>query len=123
MTVASADRRVQRFDALGRANEVRLRRAEIKRWIRATDARTSVRRAIEVLEEREQAVSSWPVGEFLATPRRFGETRARKILVRLQIGESKALGSLTDRQVRLIVARLVPSAAPRSSPSGPSSGP
>lgn len=103
----SSVRAGQRLSALDRANEIRLRRAELHRDVgdRPTP-RESAARAVEVLVEREEAVRTLAVGDFLLWPQRWGRTRMRKTITRTQIGERKPLGVLTERQVRLLVTEL-----------------
>jgi hypothetical protein len=91
----------QRMRALGRANEVRLARAELKR--RIADGHVS---AAEVILAPPREASSWAVGELLTSQRRWGNTRCRKFLQRNQISETKPLGELTERQRRVLATQL-----------------
>jgi hypothetical protein len=91
----------QRLRALERANEIRLARAAIKRRIALGEVS-----AAEVILECPDAAESWPVGELLISQRRWGTTRCRKFLSRNQIVETKPIGSLTDRQRRLLAGSL-----------------
>ena len=47
-----------------------------------------------------------PIGELLLSQRRWGSTRCRKFLVRNQISETKRVGTLTERQRRLLAQQL-----------------
>jgi len=98
-------RRPQRLQALERANEIRLARAELKR--RIADGELS---AAEVILSPPRAAMSWAVGELLMSQRRWGSTRCRKFLLRNQITETKTLGALTERQRRLLADQLRSSA-------------
>ncbi len=91
----------QRLRALERANEVRLARAELKR--RIAEGRVS---AAEVILTSPWEASSWTVGDLLMTQRRWGTTRCRKFLSRNQISEVKPIGSLTQRQRRILAEQL-----------------
>jgi hypothetical protein len=91
----------QRLRALERANEVRLARAELKRRIADGDVS-----AAEVILDSPWEARSWPVGELLVSQRRWGTIRARKLLVTLQINETRPISALTDRQRRLLAAEL-----------------
>ena len=91
----------QRLRALERANEIRLARAAIKRRIALGEVS-----AAEVLLECPDAATSWPVGELLMSQHRWGTTRCRKFLSRNQITETKSVGSLTDRQRRVLAGSL-----------------
>lgn len=94
-------REPQRLRALERANEIRLARAELKRRIADGDMS-----AAEVILTPPCAASSWAIGDLLMSQRRWGATRCRKFLVRNQINETKAVGTLTDRQRRLLAGQL-----------------
>ncbi len=91
----------QRLRALGRANEVRLARAELKR--RIADGEVS---AATVILDCPNEVRSWSVVDLLMSQRRWGSTKCRKFLERNQIGELKQIGQLTDRQKRLLASQL-----------------
>jgi len=98
----------QRLRALERANEVRLARAELKR--RIADGEVS---AAQVILDPPWEACSWSVGDLLMTQRRWGTTRCRKFLLRNQVSENKPLGSLTERQRRLLAAELIGAAEQR----------
>jgi hypothetical protein len=91
----------QRMRALERANEVRLARARLKRQI----AGGQVSAAYVILNLPSEA-TNWPVGELLMSQRRWGSTRARKLLACLHISEKRAVGALTERQRRLLAAEI-----------------
>jgi hypothetical protein len=98
---ATITKEPQRLRALGRANQVRLARAELKR--RIADGRISA--ATVILACPEEA-SSWSVSELLMSQRRWGTTRCRKFLERNRIGELKPIGQLTERQRRVLAEQL-----------------
>ena len=91
----------QRMKALSRANEVRLARAELKRRIAVGE-----KSAAEVILECPWEASTWSVGELLRSQRRWGSSRCRKFLVRNQINEIKPLGTLTERQRKILAEQL-----------------
>jgi hypothetical protein len=91
----------QRLQALERANEVRLARAELKRRI----AGGSVS-AADVILACPQEANSWSMRELLMSQRRWGSKRCRKFLERKQIGELKPVGDLTQRQKLLLAGQL-----------------
>ena len=98
----------QRLRALERANEIRLARANLKRRIALGEAS-----AAAVLLECPKEALSWPIGELLTSQRRWGTMRCRKFLARNQIVETKPIGTLTDRQRRILAASLqAPAAVP-----------
>lgn len=104
--IAVTTRAPQRLQALERANEIRLARAELKRRI-AYGAIS----AAEVILEPPFEANSWAVGDLLLSQRRWGSTRCRKFLMRNQISETKPVGALTDRQRRLLADQLSASVA------------
>lgn len=91
----------QRLRALEHANAVRLARAELKR--RIAEGEVS---AADVILTCPESVQRWTVGELLTSQRRWGSKRCRKFLERNAISEIKLLGSLTDRQRRVLAAQL-----------------
>jgi hypothetical protein len=91
----------QRLRALGRANEIRLARAGLKRRIAIGEIS-----AAEVILTCPDEAISWSVGELLASQRRWGTTRCRKFLSRAQILETKPVGTLTARQRGVLAAAL-----------------
>ena len=96
----------QRLRALERANEIRLARAAIKRRIAVGEVS-----AAKVILECPAAAESWPLGELLMSQRRWGTTRCRRFLSRHQIVETKAIGTLTDRQRHVLATGLETKAA------------
>ncbi|MDE3130975.1 MAG: hypothetical protein KGL16_07460 [Acidobacteriota bacterium] len=91
----------QRLRALEHANTIRLARAELKRRI-AVGAVT----AAEVILECPEAARRWTVSELLLSQRRWGSTRCRKFLERNGVSEIKLIGSLTERQRRMLADEL-----------------
>ena len=91
----------QHLQALQRANAVRLARAELKR--RVADGDVS---AAEVILRSPWEADSMTVSDLLTSQRRWGSTRCRKLLQCLSIPENKTIGSMTDRQRRVLAALL-----------------
>jgi hypothetical protein len=91
----------QCMQALARANKVRLARAELKRAIGA--GRRSV---IDVIVESPWEANSMSLSELLCSQRRWGRARSRKLLSSTAISEGKKVGSLTERQRRILVHAL-----------------
>jgi hypothetical protein len=91
----------QRLRALERANKIRLARAALKRRIALGEVS-----AAEVILHCPDAASSWPIGDLLMSQRRWGSTRCRKFLSRNHILETKPVGTLTDRQRRMLAGSL-----------------
>ena len=97
-TIAPAPQRLQ---ALERANEVRLARAQLKRRIAGGDMSA----AAVILTCPEEA-HSWSMRELLMSQRRWGSKRCRMFLERNQIGELKPVGDLTERQKLMLADQL-----------------
>ncbi len=80
---------------------VRLARAELKRAIARGDMD-----AAEVVRACPWETESMTIAELLTSQRRWGRTRARKFLVPLALNENKQLGTLTERQRRMLAQEL-----------------
>jgi hypothetical protein len=87
------------MQALQRANEVRLARAELKRQI--ADGLITVR---EVISECPWEAASMTIAELLVSQRRWGTTRCSKFLSGIGLPETKTIGSMTERQRNLLSA-------------------
>jgi hypothetical protein len=103
------ERGPQHMQALQRANEVRLARAELKRRIAYGD--TS---AAEVVLSSPWEVETMAVAELLMSQRRWGHTRARRFLAAIPMAETKTIGSMTERQRVTLAAMLNASAGSRA---------
>ncbi len=91
----------QRMQALERANQVRLRRAALKRRIAVGEIS-----AAKVILDLPWEARNWSVGELLMSQRRWGSIRAHKLLAGLHISEKRTVGALTERQRNLLAAQL-----------------
>jgi hypothetical protein len=91
----------QCMQALARANEVRLARAALKRDISA-----GRREVTEVVLDSPWEAESMSLSELLCSQRRWGRARSRKLLSSIALTEGKRVGTLTDRQRRILVAAL-----------------
>jgi hypothetical protein len=91
----------QCMQALARANEVRLARAALKRNISA--GRNSV---TDVILSSPWEAQSMSLSELLCSQRRWGRARSRKLLASATLSEGKRLGTLTERQRRILVREL-----------------
>ena len=92
----------QTMDALGRANEVRLARAELRRRVAAGEVI-----AAQVLVDVPDFMLGATVAELLRWQRRWGATRAAEFCEGLGLPETKTLGSMTLRQ-RWLLAGYMP---------------
>ena len=91
----------QHMQALARANEVRLARAEVKRRVMEGDTT-----AADVILALPWEVASMAVSELLMSQHRWGHTRARRFLATIPMTETKTIGSMTDRQRYSLAAML-----------------
>jgi hypothetical protein len=91
----------QHLRALESANRVRLARAELKRQI--ADGALTVG---EVVLDGAWQVHSMQISDLLMSQKRWGHTRCRRLLMSIGVPENKAVGTLTERQRRALVAVL-----------------
>ena len=101
-TTAAAVDVPQHMAALARANRVRLARAELKRAIARGEADPA-----RVIEESSWETENMSLAELLTSQRRWGRTRARKLLQNLGLSENKRIGTLTPRQRSLLASALL----------------
>ena len=102
-TATIAPARPQHLEALSRANQVRLARADLKRGVACGEISVG-----EVILESPWEAESMTVADLLMSQRRWGLTRCRKLLGQIPVSETKTIGSLTDRQRRALVSLLAP---------------
>lgn len=100
-TTAKAVQIPQHMQALARANRVRLARAELKRSIGRGEVDVA-----DVIRDCPWETESMTLAELLTSQRRWGRTRARKLLQSLGLSENKRLGTLTSRQRALLSSAL-----------------
>ena len=91
----------QHLKALARANRVRLARAALKRAVAAGD-----RDAAEVILDCPWEAESMTISELLASQRRWGRTRSRKLLQQVGMSENKQVGALVQRQRMMLATAL-----------------
>jgi hypothetical protein len=91
----------QCMEALARANKVRLARAALKRDISA-----GRRNITEVIMDSPWEAESMSLSELLCSQRRWGRARSRKLLSSTALSEGKRVGTMTERQRRLLVAAI-----------------
>jgi hypothetical protein len=109
----------QCMHALERANKIRIARAELKRHVMVG----KVHAANVILNCPEEA-ETMAIGDLLISQLRWGRTRCRRFLREVTIRENKPIGTLTDRQ-RRVVADLLRDQTPaplRVLPGGQSTG-
>ena len=91
----------QRMRALKRANEIRTRRAALKRDLKAG----KVKIEILLLRPPEYVLSAKVFDMILAVPK-YGRVKANRVLTQCRISPSKTIGGLSERQRRELVVQL-----------------
>jgi len=83
----------QRMDALRRANDVRVRRAQLKK-----DLKDGKIRIQTILGDPPEYVETAKVIDILMAVPKFGRVKAARFLNTCRISQSKTVGGLSDRQ-------------------------
>jgi hypothetical protein len=94
-------RDVQWLRALGRANDVRRRRADLKRELAA-----GTLSIVDVLADPPTHAETAKVRQLLLAVPHLGPVKARRLLLHCQIAESKTVAKLTDRQRAALIEEL-----------------
>jgi hypothetical protein len=92
---------LQRMDALQRANEIRTRRAQLKKDLKG--GRVSIH---TLLTEPPEYVETAKVFDMLLAVPKYGRVKANKILQQCRISPSKTIGGLSERQRTELVSLL-----------------
>jgi len=92
---------VQRMDALQRANDIRTRRAQLKRDLKG--GRVSIH---DLLLEPPEYVETAKVFDMLLAVPKYGRVKVNKVLVQCRISPSKTIGGLSQRQRTELVSML-----------------
>jgi hypothetical protein len=98
--------REQRLRALGRANEVRVARARLKRELAAGTVTLE-----QVVAHPPACAGSAKVCDLLKAVPGIGPVRTNKLLLRCRIPHEKALDTLSDRQRSVLIASLADAAS------------
>jgi hypothetical protein len=91
----------QRMDALQRANEIRTRRAQLKRDLKG--GRVSIHTLL--LDPPEYLQTAKVFDMLLAVPK-YGRVKVNKVLQQCRISPSKTIGGLSQRQRSELVSLL-----------------
>ncbi|MDQ3677966.1 MAG: hypothetical protein M3401_14420 [Actinomycetota bacterium] len=91
----------QRLDALQRANEVRTRRAKLKKDLKG--GRASIH---ALLQDPPDYVKTAKVVDMLLAVPKYGRVKAGKVLQQCRISPSKTIGGLSERQRAELVSLL-----------------
>ncbi len=83
----------QRMEALKRANDIRVRRAKLKKELKEGQASIEL-----VLLEPPDYVETAKVLDMLMAVPKFGRVKAARLLNQCRISQSKTVGGLSDRQ-------------------------
>ena len=89
------------MDALQRANEIRTRRAQLKKDLKA--GRVSIH---TLLNEPPEYVETAKVFDMLLAVPKYGRVKANKVLQQCRISPSKTIGGLSERQRTELVGLL-----------------
>jgi hypothetical protein len=89
----------QRMEALKRANDIRVRRAKLKKQLK--DGRVSIQ---EILSDPPEFVSTAKVFDMLLAVPKFGRVKAARFLNQCRISQSKTVGGLSERQRTELIA-------------------
>lgn len=92
---------VQRMEALRLANDIRTRRAQLKRDLKGGRAQV-----VNILLAPPAHVETMKVFDLLLAAPKCGRVKTNKVLAMAKVSPSKTVGGLTDRQRREIVAWL-----------------
>jgi hypothetical protein len=96
----------QRMEALQRANEVRLPRAEWKKDVKRDTALAL--QPLELADAGGSPFDTMKIGEYLRSIPKVGRVKANRALNRLAISPTKTLAGLTGRQRAEVHAFVVP---------------
>ena len=101
-SVAAPERSlVQRMEALERANQIRTRRAQLKKDLKA--GRVSIH--VLLLDPPEYVLTAKVFDMLLAVPK-YGRVKVNKVLQQCRILPSKTIGGLSQRQRSELVGQL-----------------
>ena len=91
----------QRMDALKRANDIRTRRAQLKRDLKA--GRVSIH---QLLLDVPEFLETAKVFDLLLAVPKYGRVKVNRILTQCRISPSKTIGGLSERQRNELVSYL-----------------
>jgi hypothetical protein len=83
----------QRMDALRRANEIRVRRAQLKKDLKEGTAQIE-----QILRRPPDYVETAKVFDMLMAVPKLGRVKAARLLNQCRISQSKTMGGLSERQ-------------------------
>ncbi len=89
------------MDALKRANDIRVRRAKLKKDLK--DGRVRIEK---ILEDPPEYVLTAKVFDMLLAVPKFGRVKAARFLNQCRISQSKTVGGLSERQRSELITLL-----------------
>lgn len=92
---------VQRMDALGKANDIRVERAEFKR-----DLKAGRKTAHDYLLDPPDWLKTMKVVDLLLALPKYGRVKVNKILAQCHMSPTKTLGGMSARQRAELVSML-----------------
>src|SRR5271163_1917296 len=92
---------VQRMEALQRANDIRSRRAQLKRDLKAGRQPIS-----DLLLDPPEYLETAKVFDLLLAVPKYGRVKVNKILAHCRIAPSKTIGGLSERQRSELISLL-----------------
>ena len=91
----------QRMEALKRANDIRVRRAQLKK-----DLKDGTVRIETILTRPPEYVETAKVFDMLLAVPKYGRVKVNKILAHCRIAPSKTIGGLSERQRSELISLL-----------------
>ena len=91
----------QRMEALRRANDIRSKRAQLKRDLKANKVKIQT-----LLMDPPEYVQTAKVIDMLMAVPKYGRVKTNRILNQCRISPSKTIGGLSDRQRTELVSHL-----------------
>jgi hypothetical protein len=91
----------QRMEALKRANDIRSKRAQLKRDLKASKVKIQT-----LLMDPPEYVQTAKVIDMLMAVPKYGRVKTNRILNQCRISPSKTIGGLSERQRAELVAQL-----------------
>jgi hypothetical protein len=88
----------QRMDALRRANDIRVKRAQLKKDLKSGRVRVE-----EILADPPEYVGTAKVFDMLLAVPKFGRVKAARFLNQCRISQSKTVAGLSERQRQELV--------------------
>ena len=97
----------QRMDALNKANEVRIQRANLKRDLKAKRVQL-----VTLIQDPPEIIHTMHLSDLMLATPKYGRVKVNKILQQCRISHSKTVGGLSERQRREIVTYLATGVPP-----------